>query len=60
MGHLQKAHIKLFEESRIPGVVRFARMRLIPIGVSKLEDARRKENKNIETFSYKLSLMDRR
>ena len=38
---------KLCEESRIPGVVRFGRMWLIPKDASKPEDARRKENKKL-------------
>jgi hypothetical protein len=33
---------KLCEEKRIPGVVRFSRMWLIPKGAKKPEDARRK------------------
>lgn len=36
---------KLCEEKRIPGVVRFGRIWLIPKDASKPKDARRKENK---------------
>jgi hypothetical protein len=34
---------KLCEENRIPGVIRFSRMWLIPKGATKPEDARRKK-----------------
>lgn len=36
---------KLCEENRIPGVVRFSRMWLIPKDAEKPDDGRRKENK---------------
>ena len=37
---------KLCESNRIPGVVRFSRMWLIPISAEKPKDGRYKENKN--------------
>lgn len=38
---------KLCEENRIPGVVRFSRMWLIPKDIEKPADERRKENKKV-------------
>jgi len=38
---------KLCEENRIPGVVRFSRMWLIPKDAEKPVDGRKKENKKV-------------
>ena len=39
---------KLCEENRVPGVVRFSRMWLIPKDAKKPADGRKKENRNIQ------------
>ena len=51
---------KLCEENRIPGVVRFSRMRLIPEDTEKPAENAEKKIKKLETLSYNASLMSGR